>query len=194
MDIVLSSARLALRRFAQSDADLLVELDGDPEVMRYLTGGEPTPRDRIETVILPEMLALYDEDPAFGYLAAFEYDTGDFVGWFELRIPEDVPPGPLPAVFELGYRLRRAHWGRGYATEVSRLLVEHAFADFAAVRVFATTMAVNTASRRVLTKVGMSYVGTYYPDLPPIPGAKHGDVVYALSRPVWESRKNTQEH
>lgn len=192
MDIVLSSARLALRRFARGDADLLVELDGDPEVMRYLTGGQPTPREVIETTTLPAMLACYATDPAPGYLAAFEHDTGDFVGWFDLRLPEDEPAARQAGVYELGYRLRRRYWGRGYATEVSRLLVDLAFTELGAIRVFATTMTVNTASRQVLVNLGMSCVGTYYPDLPPIPGAEHGDVVYALSRRTWESRKNTQ--
>ena len=194
MDIVFSSARLALRRFAASDADLVTELDGDPEVMRYLTGGGPTPRDVVVAERLPAMLACYDVDPTPGFLAAFERSGGEFVGWFVLRVPAYAPGTPrLPGEYELGYRLRRPHWGKGYATEVSRLLVEHAFTTLDAVRVVAQTMTVNAASRRVMDKLGMSYVGTYFPDLPPIEGSEQGEVVYWLSKTEWDSRKNTQE-
>lgn len=195
MDIVFSSERLALRRFTPDDLDLLLRLDGDPEVMRYLTGGEPTPRETLETTTLPKIIAGYDLPPRFGCLAGFEKSTADFVGWFLLRVPEYMPETPkLDGEYELGYRLRQRHWGKGYATEMSRAIVEHAFTELDTTRLVAQTMAVNTGSRRVMEKLGMSYVGRYFPDLPPIPGSEHGEVVYWLTRADWKaSRKPTQE-
>ena len=56
MQIFLETDRLLLRRFTEADADNLVDLDGDPEVMRFITGGRPTPRDEIENDVLPAFL------------------------------------------------------------------------------------------------------------------------------------------
>ena len=90
---------------------------------------------------------------------------------------------------ELGYRLRAASWGLGYATEGSRALVDLAFRELGAERVFAETMAVNTASRRVMEKAGLRYVRTFHQEWPDrIEGDEHGDVEYALTRAEWERR------
>jgi RimJ/RimL family protein N-acetyltransferase len=91
-----------------------------------------------------------------------------------------------PNDVELGYRLRPAVWGRGLATEGAGLLVRRAFTSLGVDRVVATTMAVNTGSRRVLEKAGLRHVDTFFADWPdPIPGAEHGDVVYAVTREEW---------
>ena len=60
MHIVLETARLTLRQFTENDVDNLFNLNSDPEVMRYLTGGRPTPREEIRDQILPFHLAVYD--------------------------------------------------------------------------------------------------------------------------------------
>src|SRR5215831_17549036 len=93
--------------------------------MRHLTGGRPTPREEIERELLPRLLAEYERHPGMGRWAAIERSTGAFVGWVALT-PRDRG-GPNDA--ELGYRLRRAAWGRGYATEGSRELIRRAFTE-----------------------------------------------------------------
>jgi len=67
--ILLETERLRLRRFTADDVDRLVELDSDPEVMRYITYGVPTPRERYEREILPRWFALYESTPLSGYWA-----------------------------------------------------------------------------------------------------------------------------
>ena len=90
-------------------------------------------------------------------------------------------------VLELGYRLHRSAWGKGYATEGSRALVDLAFRELGADLVIADTMAVNTASRRVMEKSGLRYVRTFHADWPvSIPGDEHGDVEYAITRDEWD--------
>jgi RimJ/RimL family protein N-acetyltransferase len=77
-------------------------------------------------------------------------------------------------------------WARGYATEGARALVARAFDELGARRVWAGTMAINTASRRVMEKAGLRYVRTSYGEWPErIPGDEHGDVEYALTREEW---------
>ncbi|GAB2774953.1 GNAT family N-acetyltransferase [Amycolatopsis magusensis] len=178
----LETERLTLRRITESDAPLLVELDSDPEVMRYLTGGVPTSLDRVKTHFLPRMLEHPKRNPGYGFFIAHEKATGEFLGWFHLR-PDLDAPADVP---ELGYRLRRAAWGKGYATEGSRALIEKAFTELGAKRVFAGTMAVNQGSRRVMEKAGLRYVRTFFGDWPEqIEGSEHGDVEYALDRSEW---------
>jgi RimJ/RimL family protein N-acetyltransferase len=83
--ILLETGRLRLRRFVPADADLLVALDADPEVMRYITYGQPTPRSAYVETYLPRWLAIYQAQPGLGYFAAEGRDTGEFLGWFHLR-------------------------------------------------------------------------------------------------------------
>lgn len=186
MRAILQTQRLALRRFTADDVDNLFALSSDPEVMRYLTGGRPTPREEIRDQVIPYHLAVYDAFPGLGTWAAELRTTGEFLGWFHLRPGHGEDVGDL----ELGYRLRRAAWNKGYATEVSRSLIRRGFADLGAGRVFAHTMTVNAASRRVLEKCGLVLVRTFpwaYPDLI-VGGSEHGEVEYALTRPEWEAR------
>lgn len=112
---------------------------------------------------------------------------GEFLGWFELRPLEEDSAEAV----ELGYRLRRAAWGRGYATEGSRALVERAFTKLGVERITAYTMAVNTGSRRVMEKAGLEYVRTFFEDWPEtIEGSEHGEVEYALTRTEWERHRS----
>lgn len=179
--VLLTTARLLLRDFTPDDAGLLVDLDSDPAVMRYITGGPSTPRDEIVEGILPFWIAMNRGSPGYGFWAAHERTTNEFLGWFHLR-PE---PGP-EADPELGYRLRSGAWGNGYGTEGSMALVARAFSDPRVRRVWAATMMVNAASRRVMEKVGMHQVRTFVADWPHrVPGEEHGDVEYAITRSQW---------
>ncbi|WUI04283.1 GNAT family N-acetyltransferase [Spirillospora sp. NBC_00431] len=180
MGVFLETDRLVLRRFTEADVDNLVSLDSDPEVMRFLAG-EPTPRVEIEEEVLPRILRDYDLGPA-GRWAALDRSTGEFVGWFALQPPEDGGVGEV----ELGYRLKAAVWGRGYATEGARALIRKGFTEFGVRRVWGQTMAVNIASRRVMEKAGLRYVRTFHPHFDdPLPGTEHGEVEYELLRPDW---------
>lgn len=186
-DAFLLTERLALRAFTgdEAEVDALVALDADPEVMRFLTGGKPTPREEVVSRQLPRLLHRYPCTGLPGFWAALGRERGDFLGWFELRpLAEESA-----AVLELGYRLRRSVWGGGLATEGSRALVRAAFTRLGTERVTANTMAVNAASRRVMEKAGLSFVRQYTEDWPePIPGSEHGEVEYAVTREEWLRR------
>jgi RimJ/RimL family protein N-acetyltransferase len=184
MLVYLETDRLLLRQFARDDMDAIVELDGDPAVTRFTSGGRPTPREEVSDDILPYWLGFHERGEPFGFWAAVEKATGAFVGWFHFR---PHPGGPPPAGVELGYRLRQSAWGKGYATEASRALIRKGFTELGVERVYAETMAVNVASRRVMEKAGLRYVRTFHQDWPyRIPGDEHGDVEYALTRSEWE--------
>jgi RimJ/RimL family protein N-acetyltransferase len=182
-DGYLETERLVLRRFTDSDpdAELLFELDSDPEVMRYIGPfGLPNPdayRERIRTV----WLAQYTH-PGRGCLAAFEKATGQFVGWFFVRPAPDYKFAreagwTRSTDLELGYRLRRAAWGRGLATEASAVLVAGALADPDVTAVVAAALGTNRASWRVMEKIGMHHVRNFS-----IAGFDDPLVMYAICR------------
>lgn len=146
---VLLTGRLCLRPLARDDADRLVELDADPEVRRHVHQPDPPTRADMDAA-LPRMLARYGPPPGEpAFRAAEERATGAFVGWFHLR------PTDAPGVLDLGYRLRRGAWGRGYAGEGALALVDRAFRQLGAVRVEASALAANAASVRVMEKAGL---------------------------------------
>jgi len=185
MHVILATPRLAIRQFTEDDADNLFNLNSDPEVMRYLTGGRPTPRQEIRSQIIPFHLAVYRQLDRLGTWAAESTTTGEFLGWFHLR---PSPDNDITNV-ELGYRLGRSAWNKGYATEGSRALIRMGFTDLGVERVFAHTMTVNTPSRRVLEKCGLTLVSTTpYEGTDPVEGAEQGEVEYALTKPEWEAR------
>lgn len=188
MRIFLETERLVLRRVTTDDLDAIAELDSDPEVTRFVTGGRATPRETLRDEWLPRWFSFYERYPGFGYFIAIEKETGDFLGWFLLR-PNDKPirsDGSVREGIELGYRLRRASWGKGYASEGARALVDKAFTDLGVERVFAEALAVHGASRRVMEKAGLRFVRTCEDDWPDhIPGDEEGDVEYALTRSEW---------
>ncbi len=129
-------------------------------------------------------MAVYERFDRLGTWAAESTATGEFLGWFHLR------PGHGTDItnIELGYRLRRSGWNKGYATEGSRALIDMGLTDLAVERVFAHTMTVNTASRRVMEKCGLRLVhNTPFEGADVIEGAEHGQVEYALTKPEWEA-------
>ncbi|MGH2443221.1 MAG: GNAT family N-acetyltransferase [Chloroflexota bacterium] len=193
IQVLLETERLVLRAFTERDADNLFQLDSDPEVMRYLNGGVPTPRHLIHQEILPRFIESSVLASGVGFWAAIEKASGEFVGWFGLA-PGREGDSSGPA---LGYRLRRSAWGRGYATEGSRALIRKAFSDPTVQSVTATTYQDNLASRRVMEKVGMSLARTFRMTTDDLVAERTfdstgadlwdgDDVEYALDRADWE--------
>jgi RimJ/RimL family protein N-acetyltransferase len=167
----LETARMLLRPLTIDDVDLLVALDRDPEVMRYISGGKPSSRAETERIVQRSLGHRW---------LGFERETGEFVGWFGIR------PSTAKSR-ELGYRLRQQMWGKGYATEGSLALIAVAFAQPGVDRVRAETMAVNTASRAVMERCGLRFVRTFHLEWDdPIEGTEHGEVEYEITKAEWE--------
>lgn len=184
MHIFLETERVVLRRFGVEDVDALVALHNDAAVMRYLGAPDET-RETVRDVRLPRFLDL--DEQGFGYWAAIERATDDFLGWFLFRPPVHEP---TPGDVELGYRLHTAAWGRGFATEGALAIVDKGFAELGVQRVVAQTMTVNAGSRRVLEKVGLRCVRTFHERYDePLEGAEHGEVEYVLTRGEWAARR-----
>jgi RimJ/RimL family protein N-acetyltransferase len=178
---VITTERLRLEPVVDDHLPLLTSLNADPEVMRFILGRPATAE---ETAAEWRRRLDHQSDAARG-LGYWVGSVGaEPVGWWSASAFE-----PDPTRAGLGYRLVREAWGRGLATEGARAMVDQAFADAQVQVVSASTMAVNTASRRVLEKTGLRHTGTWVQEwAEPIPGAEHGDVGYDVTRAQWAAR------
>lgn len=182
----LTTERILLEPLTLDHTDLLVELDSDPEVLRFLFG-RALSREEVVTTCMPRRTRPEADARGLGYWVGFDRTVPPaepaFLGWWSLALDDD------PACAELGYRLRRDAWGRGLATEGARALLSHAFDTVGLARVRAETMAVNDASRGVLERLGMRHVRTRverWDD--PLPGAEQGEVDHEVTAEAWRSR------
>ncbi|WP_433342589.1 GNAT family N-acetyltransferase [Micromonospora sp. CA-111912] len=194
---ILRTDRLLLVPLADRHIEAEVQLDSDPEVLRYLYGRARSRDEVVESHA--RRIALADKVDGLGFWMAFgsdggargstppaREDEGEFVGLMMLP-PAHGPDQPDdPTVAELGYRLARRYWRKGLASEASRALLRHAFDTVGQGRVIAQTMAVNTGSRGVLEAVGMRYVRTYFPTWDdPLPDTELGEVEYEMTHAMW---------
>ncbi len=164
MNIFLETERLILRQFTEADAELLFQLDSDPEVTRFTKlgdrSGTPTPYNEIQNEFLPKVLRYYQEYPGYGFWVAIEKLSNKFIGWFHFRPGLDSYMGAtLYGVndIELGYRLQRKMWGKGYGTEGAKALIRKGFFELETQQVVASALLANKASIRVMEKVGLKF-------------------------------------
>lgn len=182
----LQTERIRLVPLAEEHLEHEVELDSDPEVMRYLGSGRPRTRQEVEA-LHKRRLATARSVPGLGFWAGFV--EGTFVGWWILEPPARADQGSSEGQAELGYRLLRRHWRKGLASEGARELIRHGFEDLGLTRIFAETMAVNVASRATMAAVGMQHVRTFHLHFEePLPGSELGEVEYAIEREQWLNR------
>jgi RimJ/RimL family protein N-acetyltransferase len=150
MIIYLETERLILRRLTVDDADHLLELDSDPDVVRFTHTQPPADSRDVRERVLPRLLAYYETSDHYGYWAAVEKASQTFIGWFHFRPARDNPED-----IDLGYRLLPSARGKGYATEGSLALIRKGFTELGTQRVVASALAANGASIRVMEKAGL---------------------------------------
>jgi RimJ/RimL family protein N-acetyltransferase len=193
MEVFLETERLILRQFTENDVDHLFELDSDREVIRFtniglINGGDPidTDYEAIKNKKLPRFLKYYEKSDRYGYWAAIEKSSNEFIGWFHLRPALDNITVHVnnENEIELGYRLRKVSWGKGYATEGSRSLIIKGFCKLDIQRIVSTALATHAASIRVMEKVGLKFERTFIDQETNQEGVK-----YALNKDEFESEK-----
>jgi RimJ/RimL family protein N-acetyltransferase len=165
--LVLETPRLELREFVASDADALARILSDPETIRYY----PAPFDRrgIEDWI-QRNLRRYSTD-GFGLWAMVLKESSELIG--DCGLTRQIVEGIEE--IEIGYHLRRDHWGKGLATEAARAVRDHGFAKLKADRLISLIRPENTPSRRVAERNGMKlWKEVVWRDLP--------HCVYAVQR------------
>jgi RimJ/RimL family protein N-acetyltransferase len=147
--IILQTERLLLREMTEADAEHLVRLGENPNVTKYLPGPPPAgveeAVENLRTVVFPQYAR------RIGRWAVILRGTGEFIGWCGLKHYADVNE------YDLGYRYFEEHWGRGYATEAARAVLQYGIEQLRGARIVGKAMVANAGSRRVLEKIGLAF-------------------------------------
>jgi RimJ/RimL family protein N-acetyltransferase len=144
--------RLVLRRWdLAGDLDAFAAMSADPEVMKFI--GDGSTHDRAQSAERIEAFERMWQERGFGLFALERLDSGELIGFTGLAIP-DFLPEIMPAV-EIGWRLGRAHWGYGFATEAAQAALTFGFDRVGLDRVVSVHAVGNDASGRVMQKLGM---------------------------------------
>ena len=145
----IETARLRLRMFAPEDLDdYYREIYSDADVMRYLPPGTVRPREDAERAL--KFFIDYWDDHPFGVWAVVEKSSGAMIGHVGLLHFRDYP-----YEVEVLYALGKGYWGKGYAAEAGRASVQYGFEKGGLTRIYAVAYPENTASQRVMQKIGM---------------------------------------
>lgn len=150
--VEIETSRLHLRPFTSADLDVIHAVYADPEVMRYVGNGAH--RTMADTKAALRTYADALAARGFSFVAVVERASGEVIGDAGLH-----PLAGRGPEIELGYTLARRAWGHGYATELGRALLRHAFDALHAPRVVAQVEPDNAASRHVVEKLGMTVRG-----------------------------------
>lgn len=165
----IETARLRLRHFSQNDFQDLYRLYSDAEVMKYLSM-----RTREQTQASLSKQIQHWQQHNFGMWAVVERESGKIIGRCGLGFLDNT------SEVGLGYVFDKSYWNRGIATEASKATLKYGFLEAKLERIVAIAKPENTASVRVIQKVGMTYQKStrYY---------GHDVVYYAITRDEWQA-------
>ncbi len=170
---MLETDRLILRLQSYDDAPSLVEMNAEPEVIRY-TGDHSLGSIQEARKLLEERVFPQWEKYKMGRFTVTLKD-GTYLGWCGLRyFPESDE-------VDLGYRFMKKHWGKGYATESSRAVLEYGFKTLKRTRIIAKAMPENKDSLKVMQKLGMTFRGHHHDPTDP-----HPFIMYDMKIHEWK--------
>jgi len=175
----LRTERLLLRQWRDADYEPFAALNADPVVMEHF----PAPLTREASDSWADRQRGRIEERGWGLWAVEVRDDGGFAGFVGLAVPS-FEAHFTPAV-EIGWRLAREHWNRGYATEAARAGLAFGFVELQLEEIVSFTTVANVRSRRVMEKLGMTCDSSDdfdHPSVPPGPIRPH--VLYRIRRPA----------
>ncbi len=174
----IETERLILREFRLEDDEALLALDSDPEVHRYL--GNNTIHD-IETIrrMILQVQVQYETN-GIGRWIIIEKATNNVVGWTGLKY-ETLLFDQQNKYYDLGYRLLRKYWGKGFATESAIASLEYGFKKMQLDEISALAHIQNTDSNKVLRKVGMQLIKQFDVGTGPL-------YYYRITKDDWKTR------
>ena len=172
---ILETDRLILRNLQESDLPALIALNQDPEVMQYF----PKPYSQAESLRLYQ--GIQDEVKAYGYSlwAVEEKSSQEFIGLVGLH-HSDLRIFAGNEAVEIGWRLRKEFWNRGYATEAAQACLDFAFQQTGLSEVYSFTSLLNLPSQKVMQKLGMEFVKEFDNEKVPVDSPLYRHVLYRI--------------
>ena len=150
MQIVFETPRLILRQFTDEDAPLILQLNNDPEIVKYVHEPVLETEEQAKNIILNIILPQYKNN--LGRWAIHLKTNNEFIGWCGLKHV------PARDEIDLGYRLIRSAWGKGFATEAAKHTLDHGFKKLNLELITGRAHIENIVSIKVLEKIGMQFI------------------------------------
>ncbi|GHD10743.1 GNAT family N-acetyltransferase [Tianweitania populi] len=183
----LRTKRLILRNWEERDRELFHEINSDPEVMRFF----PMRRDRSAADAVMDRLQSEIERDGYGFAAVELAQTGECIGFVGIRKDPRILR-VSPDATEIGWRLKRNLWGKGYATEAAREWLRFGFQDLSLEEIVSFAVANNTWSLAVMERIGMWHdqKGDFdHEDVPDTHPHLKRHALYRLSRADWKKKR-----
>ena len=154
MEIFVETERLILREIIPEDRNGLFAIDSDPDVNIYL-GRNPVENIEQSDDLIKFIRKQYI-DNGIGRWAMIEKNTNNFIGWTGLKLVRELTNNHID-YYDLGYRLNKNYWGKGFATEAAKASLQYGFNTLDLNEIYAIADSQNVASRNVIEKVGLKY-------------------------------------
>ncbi|MFI5711974.1 GNAT family N-acetyltransferase [Kribbella sp. NPDC051620] len=182
----LTTDRLLIRPWKDSDYEPFAALNADPAVMEYF----PSTMTRAESDAMVDRISAAIDERGFGFWAVEVRETGQFIGMTGLSVPSFEAPFETPCV-EIGWRLAKDAWGNGYATEAARASLAYGFGEAGLDEVISFTATTNKPSQRVMERIGMTHDPADDFDHPRLPDGHplQRHVFYRITRAQWEAAR-----
>jgi RimJ/RimL family protein N-acetyltransferase len=161
MQFHIETKRLILRDFLETDQADLFEMDSDPEVHRYLGNNPVKTIDEIASII--KMVRQQYIDNQIGRWMMVEKATGNVLGWAGLKYIHQTM-NSTSHFYDVGYRLKQKHWGKGYASEAAQAALAYGFNQLNLTEIIGITAIENQASANILKKIGLQFVNQFNED------------------------------
>jgi len=157
---IFKSERLGFRNWTNNDLEVLSEINSDPEVMEYF----PSILSEKETEDLLKRLIRHYDEKGYTYYAVETLEIGELIGFIGLAY-QTFKTEFCPAI-DIGWRLKKSAWGKGYATEGAKRCLEYAFNELKINKIFSICVIENKKSENVMKKIGMIKKGEFiHPEL-----------------------------
>jgi [ribosomal protein S5]-alanine N-acetyltransferase len=150
-ETIIETKRLLLRKWTHADCDALFEIMRDARVMRYLADGKPFTLEKVRAFLA--WAEEYERENGFCRWKVIEKSSGEIIGSCGFARPHGTEE------IELGYLFAQKHWGKGYATEIARAAADYGFKKLGFREIIAMTDVENTASQKILGKIGFASRG-----------------------------------
>ncbi len=180
---IFKSERLGFRNWTQEDLPEFAKINADPDVMEHF----PKPMTEEGTAAYIDRLINHYATNGFNYFATEVLESGEFIGFIGLAY-QDYQSDFTPAV-DIGWRLKKRAWGKGYATEGAKKCLEWAFNELNLENIISTCTEKNAKSENVMKKIGMKKIGEFnHPKLKDYPEYEQC-LCYGISKSQWQQNE-----
>jgi RimJ/RimL family protein N-acetyltransferase len=185
--IVATTGRLTLRNWEEKDRDLFHEINSDPAVMEFF----PFQRSRVQSDEMFERIRGIIAETGLGFFALADRETDAAMGFCGLARTTKLEPHVPNGTVEIGWRLARRHWGRGYITEAAETLLQIGFEEKGLEEIVSFAVADNARSIAVMKRIGMVCAPERHFEMPGIDDARaelRPHVLYTIDRAAWQEK------